>query len=83
MPVSNKTEGNFLPSILLHQSRIPKLLCNSGNEPLPFNKQSTLWPSLTCNLKKFSSKQLGNKNDRDDQFGDMVLMVRFSELDNK
>ena len=53
-----------------------------GNELLPFNKQSTPWLPLICNLKKIL-KQTGNKNDRDDQFGDMVLIVRFSGLNNK
>ena len=45
------------PSFCL-KSRIPKLLCNSEKELPPFNKQSTLWPPLMYNLKKFSSKQV-------------------------
>ena len=28
-------------------------------------------------------KQTGNKNNRDDKFGDMVLIVRFSGLNNE
>ena len=82
MPASNKTEGNLCHLNFCLKSRIPKLLCYSGNELLPLNVQSTFLTTLNVQFEEIL-KQTGNKNNRDDQFGDMVLIVRFSGLNNE
>ena len=67
-----------MSSILLPQTQ------NSQITLLLWKRKCTVNFLTTLNVQfEEILRQTGNKNNRDDQFGDMVLIVRFSGLNNE